>query len=427
MDAVARGLGAKSLANARRATVFQKILRNAAAAGFSDPGKALNAWDRAAMASPPTITESTSATVAGRSYTVTANPTLFACFGGSPLVYASTYWRFKAVTLGSAGAASGGNIQSDSSTNAYPGAQACGWAVEFETDDPSPEIFMLGTGTVKWRILVNDQYASKTGTTFGGSGSRFLKVATAGSRAWRRFRIEAEQAAGFAGVNVGATYNVRAPSDGDLIRAAIYGDSIATSTGAALAHNGFPQVMGKLLGWRDVRQLGIGSTGYVAAGSTWKFQDHVSDLALFSPDVVCVFGGKNDGGQSGVQAAVLSFLQAARAQTTAPIIVFGTFAGSSGPDAPCVAVENAISAAVTQFADPYCVYEPVSPAANSSLSLIYGTGRTGATNGTGNADAYVGGSDGTDSTHPPDAGHEHIGRFAASRVVARANTWLNAA
>jgi phospholipase/lecithinase/hemolysin len=41
---------------------------------------------------------------------------------------------------------------------------------------------------------------------------------------------------------------------------------------------------------------------------------------------------------------------------------------------------------------------------------ITGTGRVGATTGTGNADTYIG----SDATHPTDAGHAYLAR----RVVA---------
>jgi hypothetical protein len=50
----------------------------------------------------------------------------------------------------------------------------------------------------------------------------------------------------------------------------------------------------------------------------------------------------------------------------------------------------------------------------TDMQWVYGTGREGATNSSGNSDYYVG----TDSTHPSYAGHEYRGRREALAFVA---------
>jgi hypothetical protein len=70
---------------------------------------------------------------------------------------------------------------------------------------------------------------------------------------------------------------------------------------------------------------------------------------------------------------------------------------------------------VTAFNDPYCKFIPQTT--DPSGSWINGTGRTGATNGTGNADIYIGGVSGTDTTHPNDLGHLYLAYRAANRIA----------
>jgi lysophospholipase L1-like esterase len=52
-------------------------------------------------------------------------------------------------------------------------------------------------------------------------------------------------------------------------------------------------------------------------------------------------------------------------------------------------------------------------------ALWTGTGRSGATTGAGNSDLLVGGSDGTDPTHPTQAGHDMIGSLVARLLAAQ--------
>ena len=62
--------------------------------------------------------------------------------------------------------------------------------------------------------------------------------------------------------------------------------------------------------------------------------------------------------------------------------------------------------------DPLCKF--ISTANDPAGSWLYGTGRTGAPNGTGNADFYIGGVSGTDTVHPNDAGSFYLARRAAA-------------
>jgi len=81
-----------------------------------------------------------------------------------------------------------------------------------------------------------------------------------------------------------------------------------------------------------------------------------------------------------------------------PVIILGQWASSTGPNAACLASENAAAAAYAQLNDPNIWFVPVSTDANGPW--IFGTGYTGATNNSGNGDVMVA----PDGAHPTQLG-----------------------
>lgn len=357
-----------------------------------------NAIDLADLGAPtPTI--GTSATITNRQRLVSANPELFRAIGGVPN-YSSG--RIPANTVISGG--------TDGATKA-PTSTA--W--EFMFDGQVFELYTFGS-TIKFRVLVNDQYISKAGHSFGTTSNTTACYAAfdLGSRAVRKITVESEQNWVFKGVNLpDFTADVWAPTADDTIRAAVVGDSYTLGSQATLRPDNWANRLGKLIGIDDIWNMGLSGTGYIAAtASASKFLDRLPDLVACAPDVVIVHGGYNDASQtpSAVQVAVTAYLQAVRAALPeALIFVLGCNAGCTGPSTAHVATEVAIAAAVTAINDPYTFFVPVSPTANSAASWLYGTGKVGATASNGNADLYVG----PDGVHPSDAGYAYYGARAA--------------
>jgi lysophospholipase L1-like esterase len=111
-----------------------------------------------------------------------------------------------------------------------------------------------------------------------------------------------------------------------------------------------------------------------------------------------------------LQPAVLNLLQTTRAALRNTIIVvLGVWHGNSA-SADRISKENKISAAVTQFNDSKTVFAPTLTA--TPEAWVTGTGKVGATTGTGNSDIVTG----SDGTHPSDYGHKYIGIRTAEAI-----------
>lgn len=288
---------------------------------------------------------------------------------------------------------------------------------------------MFGAITSTTGISANATYYVKTvpsattltlSTTPGGST---LALTTDGSAtaiskaATRRFRVEGDQASGMRGVHVPPSYTVWQPAEPDAIVAAVVGDSNVAQTGVTKPNGGFAINLGKLLGWSDVREIGLGGTGWInpgAFGSTFGDATRVADAVAVNPSVLVVTGSTNDNAStaSAITAAVLAGLQAYRAALPkVPIIVGGVQPGASGPSAQVLANEAAVKAAFTAWGDSNSWFVDI--ANDPQGAWISGTGHQGATSGTGNANVYIGTAD---TVHPGQLGHEYLGRRWAAAI-----------
>jgi hypothetical protein len=201
---------------------------------------------------------------------------------------------------------------------------------------------------------------------------------------------------------------------------------------SATAALGIAPQIAKLMGcttyWIDEKG---GGTGYVTPNisSIFGSPSRIAALAAQNPNVVVYSGaGINDytysaianvtGGASGAnalaieQAAALACYQACRAALpNALILVIGSEAGSTGPSAAVFNMELAVSNAVAQFNDPYCIYIAQS-AATAPKAFISGTGTVAATNGTGNSDVYVA----SDGIHTVQDGSNYLAQRSVNAI-----------
>lgn len=175
--------------------------------------------------------------------------------------------------------------------------------------------------------------------------------------------------------------------------------------------------MGKMLGWTDVREVAVGGTGFInpsTYASTFGDATRVADIVEANPDVIVVSATPNDNSYtaSAITAAALAAFQAYRtAMPKALIIVGGIFPGSTGPGSTALANENAVKAAFDQWADGNSWFIPV--ATDPTGSWIFGTGKVGAANNSGNSDLYV---NSADTVHPSQDGHDYFARRWAAAI-----------
>jgi lysophospholipase L1-like esterase len=259
--------------------------------------------------------------------------------------------------------------------------------------------------------LATTPSASTLALTTDGSSTSISKAAT------RRFRVEGDQASGMRGVLVPPSYTVWQPGETDPIVAAVVGDSNVAQTGVTKPNGGFAINLGKLLGWSDVREIGLGGTGWINQGafaSTFGDATRVADAVAANPTVLIVTGSTNDNASTAaaITAAVLAGLQAYRtALPRVPIIVAGVQPGASGPSASVLANEAAVKAAWTAWGDANSWFVDISN--DTQGAWISGTGHQGATSGNGNSNVYVGTAD---TVHPGQVGHEYLGRRWAAAI-----------
>lgn len=394
-------------------TVYGKLKRLAKAARFSNPHVLPG------PTSPPVVSVSTTAPsgLTNIKKYQTA-PEAFAFYGGNLVQYATDFTRVWVTTRFGTGS---GNVAND------PPLDGVAWRVEAMVDATKVGIGVLNL-TTPFRFIVDGQYVDLNGTAPpGGGGAAYftLDFTAVGGRKLRRIAVEGEQGNGFRDFRVGSTESIYAVPNTDRLRMVIGGDSITAATGATRLGDGWPFVLGDCLGIKDVWASGSGSTGYLATagGTKYTLRQRITDLTGPSPDIIGIAMGINDAASSvaSIQAELALVLAAIRAVKPAtPIFVFGSFLGNVAL-ATIQALESGLKAIVTaaQVSDQNLFFVPITgTGATSDSPWIFGTGRSGAITGDGNADLYTGGTNGADAVHPTTAGHVHIGVRAADGMIA---------
>ena len=202
-------------------------------------------------------------------------------------------------------------------------------------------------------------------------------------------------------IRVASIFGLWRPPQGYSRRLIVIGDSMTGGASGVDRHLVWLWDLAAALGCDDVWNVGIGGTGWVADGSgTTRYSGRVSaDIAplVQSRDVVLFFGSRND--PSGNQSQINALSEAVRStlelipDSNSNVYVAGPITNIAGNGA-------AVAAGALTAGRPYI----------DSTGWITGTGRSGATNGSGNADRYIGGADGSDSIHPTAAGHLYLAR-----------------
>ncbi|HEY5668031.1 MAG TPA: SGNH/GDSL hydrolase family protein, partial [Candidatus Saccharimonadales bacterium] len=324
--------------------------------------------NRTVMASPPTVTTSTTTDVTlTRQYLITSSTAQFAFRGGAPVVFSATFLRFPVVTL----LAGSGNVGGTGAGGAQQNAN--GWAVEFMADATTVQIHVRNVSGSGAMVEVDGQPVSASLIAYPATDGNvgFIKLAF-GSRAVRRIRLEAAQNGGFAGVSVGPTETIWKPTDSGG-RLVIAGDSITAQTGAVLPNGGMAIEAAKNLGFSDCWEVGISGTGWINAGSygsTIACTQRIADVVAANPDLLILPTSSNDTAGSPLTTAMLAGFQAYRsALPKVPIIVMGVPTRTATVDR-----ETAAKAAFDAWADGNSWWIPTY--SDPSGRWIDGTGTT---------------------------------------------------
>jgi len=284
---------------------------------------------------------------------------------------------------------------------------------EFMTDALEFEyrICCLTTSAMRYRVWVDNQPATADVSAGAGSGNVYyaLKVVFASSTP-RLVRLETEYATVHS-VWAHPTYSFWKPQDRLGPRIAILGDSFTEGSTVA-SHHAWSWEMCNRLGWRDVYNCGLGGTGYLNSGTGGQttFRGRVAnDIIDAVPDWVFVEGGYNDTGSSSsaiTAEAALLFAQIRTALPSCKLVVLSPLA-SSNTIASLQTVRDAVFAGAVGYAD--LTIDMIS----STNPWIFGTGKSGATTGNGNADIYVN----TDGVHYTRLGYQYAGHRVAQAVL----------
>jgi lysophospholipase L1-like esterase len=360
--------------------------------------RASNPVDLAALSSAPTVT-------------TTFDGTLSTYFLVNDLVNSGTrYFNLLGGTAYDIGSVSGAVHGWSVAPFIFSGtAQRKAQVLEFHSDAPKLQIRGQGGG---WRVEVNGQFISKSGTSPGGGGGEQQVVLDwSGTRATRLYRVHQGGGGWVSRIGVDSLSRVWAPSLDDCVRVALVSDSYVDGTGATFADQAVGDVACALLGFRDIWHFSAGGTGYLTTGSYNTFRDRAAEIIAAAPDIIINAGGTNDTAGASLTAEVLLFHQTLRAGLAkTPIVTLGPWPKATGPSAAITSIEANVLSAVTSFADPICAFVPV--AADATGSWTFGTGKIGTTNSSGNSDVYIS----SDGVHPGDVGHEYLGRRMAVGV-----------
>jgi lysophospholipase L1-like esterase len=332
-----------------------------------------------------------------------ATPGRFAFHGGTATQFPGQAWLLFPVS--DIAPQTGGNVSGYLPST--PTVNAWTWEAEFVTDAPTLEAIVLAFPGLRFRVLVDGQYAGGLLALNAETGAQRIRLVFSGGRKPRRVQIRSTGPTGFQGVFVGPSDTVWAPPATDTVLAAVTGDSFGEGIGTSSPADPdapYPLQLGHLMGWSDVRQVAVGATGYLANGGVRSTVREQIARWGFIPDVIVCASGYNDQGsgftpEATAGAALLTWQIMRLTAPRARIFVVGPWIGNRTA-ASMLPTETALSVAFARWNDGASHFIPV---AGDASPWTTGTGRQGATTGNGNADIYMS----TDGLHLNDAGHAY--------------------
>lgn len=292
------------------------------------------------------------------------------------------------------------------------------WSVEFGTDATALQLRFNYQSAGCYRLWVDGRRYTDLMQPIGGTtpGSTHLMTVNLGAAQPRVIRFDFYTVP-FGGVHLppGAIMWSTATRPGRFMA---FGDSL--SDGSSLNTGGgagtWAAKTASLLGYDNCWNEARGGTGYITAGSYATLANRVAtDVIANAPTKLIVWAGYNDNGgsQPAISTAAASLYSTIKAGLpSAAVYVIGCWSPTGSPGASLTntdaTLRTAAAAANLPFISPItgACYDASGTLIATHGAWITGTGRVGATTGTGNADTYIG----TDAVHPTDAGHAYIAR-----------------
>ena len=284
------------------------------------------------------------------------------------------------------------------------------------------EFNILTSGTaMKYRFYVDDlplTAASVAATVT--AAARYRISLDLGSTGFRKIGFMLTNSASvFEGITIGPT-DQWFPAAADKLRISVISDSFGAGTGTT---NSSPDEgwAGQLahMGGYDVNLSAAGGTGFVTAGSSFNYTDsnRLDRVTRTSPHVVLLQASTNDNGVASgtLTTAVQSVIASLRASLPDAVIGLVGLLYPVEQSASAATTNTTTCSAATGYADFV-----INPATDPAGAWVTGTGRSGATSGSGNADVFLG----SDAVHPTQAGHTYYGARIAHAIQAHLRTYV---
>jgi lysophospholipase L1-like esterase len=194
--------------------------------------------------------------------------------------------------------------------------QSNSYRVSFFHYGSAIEINAKGVGGVIF-VKIDGEYIAITPQSITNNGSLYYYYINFGSTKERLIELVCYNTP-LIGLLTSQTDTITpAPTIGP--RCIIIGDSFAEGSGSNQVDS-YPRILGEALGWTDVWQSGLGSTGFLANGSTkYTYRDRViPDVISRNPDMVVFQGSVNDNSYTGTQIEAEARLLFAQVRNALP-------------------------------------------------------------------------------------------------------------
>lgn len=298
------------------------------------------------------------------------------------------------------------------------------WSVAFGTNAQVFQLRFNYQTAGMYRLNIDGRKVTDLMQAVGGTtaGSSHLLTVDMGSAIPRTIKIDFYTVP-FGGIFLPPGANMWAvPKRSDRFMG--FGDSL-TDGSALNAGSGagtWAHRVARLLGSDDYWDEARGGTGYITPGSFAVLADRVqTDVIANAPDRMTVWAGYNDNGgsQTSIKAAADSLF--ATIKTGLPscdVYVLGCWSPTGSPAASITNTDNTLKTSAAAAGYPFIspvtgsIYNAAGTLVATHGPFITGSGRVGATTGSGNADLYIG----TDAVHPTDAGHVYLARRIAAAI-----------
>ena len=294
--------------------------------------------------------------------------------------------------------------------------------------DTKFEIRTKAVNNSSFRVRIDDRWVTESETAVGGTAGQIYGIQIGGLDAGPHiYQLDLRGIFWFGGIYCIPGATLWKPA-GLPVKAVLISDSTgagATGLGSGGAYDiatwwvRFCDLLGV-----EGYNVSVGGTGMIASPGQTFGERFTTDVTNQNPDLIVISGSRNDNGSSisAITAAATALYQKAKDENPqALILAMGPEFSTSSPAASYINCNTATRAAALAVGIPFIdmytgdtVMGDGSILTNDGGQWITGTGFLGSTNGTGNADIYIG----ADDVHPTFAGHQYWARRAYTAVKA---------